>query len=959
MSDFEPAAGIEDAIREFHELTDHNRALYAEAEHAHEVAARFRGQYRSVVEAPGNDKWLDVDAALDAAVPELPVEEPADLGAEARAFEGSLDAGCAEGCDPASQDCPWYRELVLGGAALPRTEKEQADIYARIAAEQRTAKQLAKSIDDCYRVAKRYKEAFEELSGSKHYQNWEKRQTRRGAKPPSFEGEALERKNPTTLPGIAVKEEAARLEALGNEPASAEAPSYYEPAKARVGIIATSADWLRYKDAADCVRVFPRKAEEGLSKDLDLLLVFSVDAKSVEATTRAARLAKERGLPVAFVGSGDPAARTRCLPIAREATLVFTVDEASAARYERELGIEGVRVLGPAFNPRLHHPAGRAEATQSDDVLLACGWPAGRGRAAKAAEAVADGVLSAGAGLVAVDGFPGGLPAKYAAHRVDAMKPAQLGAAERSFRFAACVDGPQTSASALSARAVELQAAGCLVLTSYSLAASNEAPEMFTVLDSEEVAHILSGYTDDELLALSAEGVRHAFDGNTAYERMDEVLAAAGLQEAPEKPAVHVIVDEVDEEAQAFLASQSLAGARLVAAADAASLKEGFAVRVSRPWPESPWLLEDLLDAFKYTDADWSAAAPSPELAWGWAEGAAPQGPAMADLSKVPVSALLSGAMPEGSRGFFVPAPRWGRDTSASPKELSVIMPIHNNGQFLWRRSFRSLLRSSAFDRMQVYLMDDGSTDGRTDRVVSWIADRYDNVTPFLFGDGGSGSPSRPRNKGLELSRETYITYLDPDNEAVGDGYAKLLDEARSSGADLVYGRWLRVNAKAEVKRFAFGRDGERAVEDPNAELIDAGFSFLNPQSCVVKRDLMREAGLSFMGGTVGEDTLFGYELLLAAHDIRRREVDASAYWADREGSLTNSIGADFFRRALLCHERQAQMLRERGLIEDYRERHLRDEVDGWLRSLLSRVPIEELPEAAGYVRDVKSLYME
>ena len=68
---------------------------------------------------------------------------------------------------------------------------------------------------------------------------------------------------------------------------------------------------------------------------------------------------------------------------------------------------------------------------------------------------------------------------------------------------------------------------------------------------------------------------------------------------------------------------------------------------------------------------------------------------------------------------------------------------------------------------MTVYLIDDGSTDENTIKIINKLANRYDNVKTFFFGDGGSGSAARPRNKGVEISTEPYITYLDPDNEAI------------------------------------------------------------------------------------------------------------------------------------------------------------------------------------------------
>ena len=55
-------------------------------------------------------------------------------------------------------------------------------------------------------------------------------------------------------------------------------------------------------------------------------------------------------------------------------------------------------------------------------------------------------------------------------------------------------------------------------------------------------------------------------------------------------------------------------------------------------------------------------------------------------------------------------------------KELAVIVPVYNNGKYLIGRCFRSLLRSSIFDKMQIYLVDDGSTDTKTYDIIDELS---------------------------------------------------------------------------------------------------------------------------------------------------------------------------------------------------------------------------------------------
>ena len=77
------------------------------------------------------------------------------------------------------------------------------------------------------------------------------------------------------------------------------------------------------------------------------------------------------------------------------------------------------------------------------------------------------------------------------------------------------------------------------------------------------------------------------------------------------------------------------------------------------------------------------------------------------------------------------------------------------------------------------------------------------------------------RNKGAELASTDYITYLDPDNEATGDGYATLLEEIESNkDVDMVVGNIIKEDNKRRALFNYAGtvmkyNDGKLLIEDP------------------------------------------------------------------------------------------------------------------------------------------------
>ena len=91
---------------------------------------------------------------------------------------------------------------------------------------------------------------------------------------------------------------------------------------------------------------------------------------------------------------------------------------------------------------------------------------------------------------------------------------------------------------------------------------------------------------------------------------------------------------------------------------------------------------------------------------------------------------------------------------------VSVIMPTHNDVRFL-TRAIDSVL-SQSFKDWELLVVDDGSTDD-TPTVIADYAKRDKRIRPFRI-DVASGSPTKPRNIGIENATGRYIAFLDSDD---------------------------------------------------------------------------------------------------------------------------------------------------------------------------------------------------
>lgn len=91
---------------------------------------------------------------------------------------------------------------------------------------------------------------------------------------------------------------------------------------------------------------------------------------------------------------------------------------------------------------------------------------------------------------------------------------------------------------------------------------------------------------------------------------------------------------------------------------------------------------------------------------------------------------------------------------------ISIITPCHNSEATL-AETINSVIGQS-YPHWELLLVNDGSTDG-TERIATEYAAR-DKRIKYMKTDAPSGSPSKPRNIGLEIAKGKYIAFLDADD---------------------------------------------------------------------------------------------------------------------------------------------------------------------------------------------------
>ena len=140
---------------------------------------------------------------------------------------------------------------------------------------------------------------------------------------------------------------------------------------------------------------------------------------------------------------------------------------------------------------------------------------------------------------------------------------------------------------------------------------------------------------------------------------------------------------------------------------------------------------------------------------------------------------------------------------------ISVIVPVFNAEKYL-RASLDSIL-GQTYQRIEIILIDDGSTDGSGD-----ICDEYARIDPRIKTfHQKNGGVSKARNVALSMISGEYFTFVDGDDTIERTYLEFMLKEMKEHDVDLVRCSWFRGNAQ-KTYFVPFNETGEYLVNLSN-----------------------------------------------------------------------------------------------------------------------------------------------
>lgn len=222
----------------------------------------------------------------------------------------------------------------------------------------------------------------------------------------------------------------------------------------------------------------------------------------------------------------------------------------------------------------------------------------------------------------------------------------------------------------------------------------------------------------------------------------------------------------------------------------------------------------------------------------------------------------------------------WGMTGSQEEATLSIVIPCFNSSESLEK----CIASIDADERVEIILVDDGSTDGTSD-VARGISKRRPELTIRLFENAHNMGPGGARNLGLKKARSKYIMFVDSDDELMKGCCESVLLALNQYDPDILF-----FDAFREVagKRLYLKMFASPVV---HGGVVPAQKAFVYGKGCtcgkVYRRELVEEYALSFFHTLFGEDVLFSKSAFARARTILY--LDAPLYvYKENDQSLSH-----------------------------------------------------------------------
>ena len=222
-----------------------------------------------------------------------------------------------------------------------------------------------------------------------------------------------------------------------------------------------------------------------------------------------------------------------------------------------------------------------------------------------------------------------------------------------------------------------------------------------------------------------------------------------------------------------------------------------------------------------------------------------------------------------------------------NPK-LSVVIPVYKVEDYL-ERCVRSVLDQDYRD-LEVILVDDGSPD-RCPQICDYLASQDPRVIVIHKKNGGLSSA---RNAGIDKAKGEYIAFLDSDDQWEVNILQSLMTIVQATSPQM-----LLFSSKCLYEgKGLYARDYHNFYDLKGKNIFPLDlypmlikYGDLHEHACtkLIKLELLKDNGLKFKEGILGEDTEWMFRLLRLDIAICLSDIQLYVYTENRFGSIVNT----------------------------------------------------------------------
>lgn len=777
----------------------------------------------------------------------------------------------------------------------------------------------------------------------------------------------------------------------------------------RVGVIGDVYMYNFYKDVFTTVHYLsPSNYSEVLAQGLDIVIYTTCwkginneewrgvkfREKPKKALDAILVYAKENNIKTVFQTIEDPSNFEYFLPVAEKFDYILTTDTDCIERYKEELGHDRVFFGEYGVNPQFNNPIGSRRNTRNA-AFFAGSYPKRYKERCDDMETIFDSIIDSGGELLIADRNFGAdsedlvYPARFQSSVLPPVQHAVLQKLHKLFRYNLNFNSIKQSPTMCAMRVYELQAQGNGFISNYANSVFNKFPGIRIVPFKQDMSFDFGRDETWEEYHVNVSNIREVLNSKASYQVVSTLLENIGLSsKTKNNTTIAVFCKHKTPKIIQSFESQSYPDKVLFEESELknwAEIKEKYQVGYFCWFSEKnryeKHYLNDLLNGFKYTDCryitknayfdrngrymggaqhEYTTHCSGKELSLFSAKYLAP-----AELGSYDIGMgfeLDNGYSIDPFEVNFVTYMQ-AHLPHATSYQLSVIVPVYNNGRFLVSKCIPSLQRNHLWPEMEILLVDDGSTDSETLGTLEYLDAIYPNVRVRFNHDGGSGSASRPRNQGIDMATAPLVTFLDPDNEIAPGAYDLLMELYREanhsspepvefvSGFHVKVGEDVKTIGKHTPKRLSIIKDFKKGYFDKGR------FPVVATQSAVLSKEFLDNNEIRFVERSAGQDTLFGWEIIAKAKCGAFNGNAYIIYYADRSDSITNEVNKSYFDKKLILEEKQVQFLKDNGIFQTFVDNRFNSFMRDWYLVKLKYVAPEDYDASVGFLDDVCKLY--